>query len=253
MKRLVLLSSLLIAQSSFAADGFKPLFNGKDLSGWDGNPELWKVENGEIVGTTTGPEQLKYNQFLIWRGGVVKNFELRAKVRVSASNSGIQYRSREFPEAGKWSVGGYQCDIHSAAPNNAMVYGEKWGGVLVQNGQSVVIDPEGKKWLVGEREPVSVDIAEWHDYTIIAQGNHLVHQIDGKLAIDLVDYGAKTQLLEGILAFQLHRGPAMVLQVKDVLLKELPETPVAAFDPKWIVNAKPVEKKPAAKVKPTAK
>lgn len=240
--------------SSFGeAAGFKSLFNGKDLSGWDGNPELWKVEEGCITGRTTGPEQLKYNQFLIWRGGVVKNFELRAKVRVSASNSGIQYRSREFPEAGKWSVGGYQCDIHSAAPNNAMVYGEKWGGVLVQNGQSVVIDPEGKKWLVGEREPVKVDIAQWHDYTIIAQGNHLVHQIDGKLAIDLVDYGAKTQLLEGILAFQLHRGPAMVLQVKEVLLKELPETPVAAFDQKLIVNAKPVEKKPAAKVKPTAK
>ena len=58
--------------SSFGeAAGFKPLFNGKDLSGWDGNPELWKVENGEIVGTTTGPEQLKYNQFLIWRGGVL--------------------------------------------------------------------------------------------------------------------------------------------------------------------------------------
>jgi hypothetical protein len=71
MKRLVLLlSSFIIQHSSFAAEGFKPLFNGKDLSGWDGNPELWKVENGEIVGTTTGPEQLKYNQFLIWRGGV---------------------------------------------------------------------------------------------------------------------------------------------------------------------------------------
>ena len=251
MKRLVLLlSSFAILHSSFGEDaGFKPLFNGKDLSGWDGNPELWKVENGEIVGTTTGPEQLKYNQFLIWRGGVVKNFELRAKVRVSASNSGIQYRSREFPEAGKWSVGGYQCDIHSAAPNNAMVYGEKWGGILVQNGQSVVIDPEGKKWLVGEREPVSVDIAEWHDYTVIAQGNHLVHKIDGQMTIDLLDFGAKTQLLEGLLAFQLHRGPAMVVQIKDILLKELPEAPVAAFDPSLIANAKPVEKAKAPKGK----
>src|SRR5436190_12559313 len=115
MKRLLLL--LLCLQSTvFAQDGFVPLFNGKDLTGWDGNPELWKVENGEIVGTTTGPEQLTYNQFLIWRGGVLKNFELRAKIRVSASNSGIQYRSREFPEAGKWSVGGYQCDIHPSAP-----------------------------------------------------------------------------------------------------------------------------------------
>ena len=86
MKRLVFFSLLLLSPV-FAQDGFKSLFNGKDLSGWDGNPELWSVEEGCITGRTTGPEQLKYNQFLIWRGGVVKNFELRAKVRVSASNS----------------------------------------------------------------------------------------------------------------------------------------------------------------------
>ena len=239
----LLATSLLVSFSSRgeAAD-FKQLFNGKDLSGWDGNPELWSVEDGCITGRTTGPDQLKYNQFLIWRGGVVKNFELRTKIRVSASNSGIQYRSREFPEAGKWSVGGYQCDIHSAAPNNGMVYGEKWGGILVQNGQSMVIDPEGKRWLVGEHEPVKVDVAQWHDYTIIAQGNHLVHKIDGKVTSDLLDFGAKTQLLEGILAFQLHRGPAMVLQVKDVLLKELPDVPVPAFNKSLIANAKTVDK-----------
>ncbi|MDH4476951.1 MAG: DUF1080 domain-containing protein [Verrucomicrobiaceae bacterium] len=237
-----LLLSLIATTLLPAQDGFVPLFNGKDLTGWDGNPELWKVENSEIVGTTTGPEQLKYNQFLIWRGGVLKNFELRAKIRVSASNTGIQYRSRELPEAGKWSVGGYQCDIHPTAANNGMVYGEKWGGILVQNGQTMVIDPEDKKWLVAEREPVKVDTAEWHDYTIIAQGNHLVHKIDGQMTIDLLDFGAKTQALEGLLAFQLHRGPAMKVQIKEVLLKELPEAPVPAFDKSLIANAKPADK-----------
>jgi putative heme-binding domain-containing protein len=244
MKRLIFFSLLLLSPV-FAQDGFKPLFNGKDLTGWDGNPELWKVQNGEIVGTTTGPEQLKYNQFLIWRGGVLKNFELRVQVKQKGNNTGIQYRSREFAEAGKWSVGGYQCDIHSAAPNNGMVYGEKWGGILVQNGQSMLIDPEGKKWLEAEREPVSVDIAEWHEYTVIAQGNHLVHKIDGEMTIDLLDFGAKTQALEGLLAFQLHRGPAMVVQIKDVMLKELPEAPVPAFHKNLIANAKPMEKSEA--------
>ncbi|MEQ1752319.1 MAG: DUF1080 domain-containing protein, partial [Prosthecobacter sp.] len=96
----LLLAILTSPLKSSAQDGFKPLFNGKDLSGWDGNPELWKVENGEIVGTTTGPEQLKYNQFLIWRGGVLKNFELRVKVKQKGNNTGIQYRSREFAETG---------------------------------------------------------------------------------------------------------------------------------------------------------
>ena len=106
---------LTAQNSSVAQEGFRPLFNGKDLSGWDGNPELWSVEDGCITGKTTGPEQLTYNQFLIWRGGVVKNFELRAKMKQAGNNSGIQYRSREFPEIGKWSIGGYQCDVHPTA------------------------------------------------------------------------------------------------------------------------------------------
>jgi putative heme-binding domain-containing protein len=253
MRRTLLLSlasSFLILASSFAEDGFKPLFNGKDLTGWDGNPELWSVEDGALTGKTKGPESLKYNQFLIWRGGVLKNFELHAKIKQAGNNTGIQYRSREFPEVGKWSVGGYQCDIHPSAPNNGMVYGEKWGGILVQNGKSVVIDPEGKQWLTAQREPVAVDIAEWHDYTVIAQGNHLVHKIDGQVTIDLLDFGAKTQALEGILAFQLHRGPAMTVQIKHVMLKELPDAPVPAFDKSQIANAKPFEK---ADAKPKGK
>ena len=228
MKRL-LLSLLLALSSASAQDGFKPLFNGKDLSGWDGNPELWKVENGEIVGTTTGPEQLAYNQFLIWRGGVVKNFELRVKVKQAGNNTGIQYRSKELPENGKWSIGGYQCDIHPAHPNNGMVYEEKGRGIICQNGQGVVIDPEAKRWLASEHEPVKVDIAEWHEYTVIAQGNHLIHKIDGQVTIDLLDFELAKRSLEGLLAFQIHRGPAMKVQIKDVMLKELPEGGVMDF------------------------
>jgi hypothetical protein len=225
-----------------AQDGFKPLFNGKDLTGWDGNPELWLVEDGCITGNSAGPEQLRYNQFLIWRGGVVRNFELRAKVKQAGNNTDVQYRSREFPEVGKWSVGGYQCDIHPSAPDNTMVYGKKWGGILVQNGQSVVIDPQGAKWLVAEREPVKVDIAGWHEYTIIAHGNHLVHKIDGRVAIDLVDHGEKTQLLEGLLAFQIHRGPAIKVQIKDMMLKELPDGGGAFDKAKLPADATPLEK-----------
>ena len=145
MKRLYLLSLFLLS-SAAAQDGFKPIFNGKDLAGWDGNPELWKVENGEIVGNTTGPEQLAYNQFLIWRGGKVKNFEIKAKIRQKGNNTGIQYRSSENTDK-KWSIRGYQCDIHPNAPYRAMMYEEGGRGIIVQNGQGVVIDPEGKRWL----------------------------------------------------------------------------------------------------------
>jgi putative heme-binding domain-containing protein len=226
-----LLAVLLAALSPLCAqEGFKPLFDGKTLAGWDGNPELWTVEDGAITGKTKGPDHLAYNQFLVWRGGVVKNFELRAKIKCSASNSGIQYRSKELPEAGKWVVGGYQCDVHANAPYNGMVYEERGRGILVQNGQNVVIDDKGDKWLAAERDAVKVDFTEWHEYVIIAQGNHLIHKVDGKVTIDLVDHQEKNRTLEGLLAFQVHKGPAMIVQIKDVVLKELPDSPLITLD-----------------------
>ncbi len=254
MKRLAFLSLLLLSPL-FAQDGFKPLFNGKDLSGWDGNPELWSVEDGCITGKTTGPEQLAYNQFLIWRGGVMKNFELRAKIKQSGNNTGIQYRSKELPENGKWSIGGYQCDIHPASPNNGMVYEEKGRGIICQNGQGVVIDPEGKRWLASEHEPVKIDIAEWHEYTVIAQGNHLIHKIDGQVTIDLLDFELAKRSMEGLLAFQIHRGPAMNVQIKDVMLKDLTEGADFSFEKSAIPSdAQIIEAKgPAGKTKGKAK
>ena len=124
---------MIACAPSFAEEGFVDLFNGKDLTGWDGNPELWSVEDGAITGKTKGPEHLSYNQFLIWRGGTVKNFELSVKVKVTGdNNSGVQYRSKELPENGPWSIGGYQCDVHPAAPNNAMVYHERGRGIVTQ-------------------------------------------------------------------------------------------------------------------------
>ena len=249
MNRLLLLS-LLFTSFASAQDGFKPLFNGKDLTGWDGNPELWSVEDGCITGKTNGPEQLSCNQFLIWRGGKVKNFELHAKIKETGNNTGIQYRSKELPENGKWSVGGYQCDIHPAHPNNAMVYEERGRGIIVQNGQGVVIDPEGKRWLASEHEPVKVDIAEWHEYTVIAQGNHLIHKIDGKVTIDLLDFEESKRAFEGLLAFQIHRGPAMNVQIKDVMLKELPDGGVISFEKSAIPSdAQIIEAKAPAKGK----
>jgi len=253
-----LLAVWLAALSPLSAqEGFKPLFDGKSLAGWDGNPELWSVEDGAITGKTKGPDHLAYNQFLIWRGGVVKNFELRAKIKCSASNSGIQYRSKELAEAGKWVVGGYQCDVHANAPYNGMVYEERGRGILVQNGQNVVIDDKGDKWLAAERDAVKVDFTEWHEYVIVAQGNHLIHKVDGKVTIDLVDHDPKNRSLEGLLAFQVHKGPAMVVQIKDVVLKELPDSPLITLDKSPIPSdaqriVPPAAKKAPAKTAPKA-
>ena len=246
---IVFLSVFACLPLSAAEDGFRPLFNGKDLAGWDGNPGLWSVQDGAITGKTTGPAQLKYNQFLIWRGGKVKNFELRLKVKHQGNNTGVQYRSRELPENGTWSIGGYQCDMHPNPPYNAMVYDERGRGIITQNGQRVVIDPSGQKWVTDEHEPVKVDPSEWHDYTIIANGNHLIHQIDGKVTIDLTDHEEKARSLEGLLAFQIHQGPAMTVQIKDVMIKDLPDGGLIAFNQISIPSDAQLIQPPGAKPK----
>ncbi len=201
----------------------RSLFNGTSLEGWDGNPELWSVQDGVIVGITQADEPLPYNQFLIWRGGQVKNFELRATIRQTGNNSGIQYRSRELAEVGKWSIGGYQCDIHPTAANNAMLYDERGRGIVANNGQEIIVDEQGTKWMVKQQPPVVVNVADWNEYKISAIGNHLIHQVNGKTTADIVDHQATERELEGLIAFQVHRGPAMKVEIKDVYLKELPD------------------------------
>ncbi|MBA4018419.1 MAG: heme-binding protein [Pirellula sp.] len=248
---LALFSLIVAAQTLHAEDGFRPLFNGKDLTGWEGNPELWSVEEGAITGKTNGPEHLAYNQFLIWRGGTLKNFELRVTARVTGNNTGLQYRSKELTDVGPWSIGGYQCDIHPAAPNNAMLYDERGRGIVAQNGQTVVADPQGVRYLTAERKPVEADTAAWNEYTVIAQGSHLTHKLNGQVTAEIFDFDAKEQDLAGLLAIQVHRGPAMRVQVKEVLLKDLPDTAVAAFDASMIpADAKKIGKPAPKKAQP---
>jgi hypothetical protein len=93
----------------------------------------------------------------------------------------------------------------------------------------VAVDPEGVKWLAAERDAVQADVSGWHEYTVIAKGNHIIHQLDGKVTAELHDFDLGKRSLEGLLAFQIHRGPAMVVQIKNVRLKELPEGGVIDF------------------------
>lgn len=233
MKNLAALLCLLAltACSTAPKGGFTPLFNGRDLSGWDGDPALWRVENGVVTGTCRGPGQPPHNSFLTWRGGTVKDFELRAIVRVIGdNNSGIQYRSRPLPEVGPWAIAGYQCDIHPALVHTGMTYEEKGRGIFGLNGKDVVLDPEGNRWVIAEREPVAVDVSRWNEYTVIARGNHLIHKINGRITSELFDYDARGRALEGLLAIQLHQGNPNTVEVKQVWLKPLPTSPVAEFN-----------------------
>ena len=240
-------ASVLAALS--AEEGFTSLFNGQDLTGWDGDPKLWKVENGVVIGTNPSPEAMANNSFLIWRGGTVKDFELRAIVRVIGdNNSGIQYRSRELPEVAPWVITGYQCDIHPAIEHTGMTYEEKGRGIFGLNGHNVMLDPDGALWQLSEHEPVKVDVSQWNEYVIIAKGNRLSHYINGQPTSELIDHDANKRAMEGLLAIQLHRGNPNSVQIKDLRLKVLPESPLVPFDAAQLpATAKKIEKPRASR------
>src|SRR5436190_4568656 len=208
-------------QPSRTPEGFVAIFNGKDLTGWEGSPEYWSVKDGCLTGVTDGT--LKYNRFIIWRGGTLKNFELRVQVKVTAGgNSGLNYRSQHRPDLGDGVVTGYQCDVvPGRADYNGMLYEERGRRILAHTGEKVIIDGEGQPWVV-EKLPVKEFKAdEWHDYRVLAQGNHHRHWIDGQQTIDAIDLDEKGRALEGILGVQVHVGPKMQIQYRNLWLKQL--------------------------------
>ncbi len=219
---LAVASTLLTGSGVRADDRFESIFNGKDLDGWDGDPALWSVRDGTITGKTTKENPIKLNQFLIWRGGTVGDFELKLKLRMTGkNNSGIQYRSKEYGKAGKWVAGGYQCDVHPNPPFCGMLYEERGRGIVATRGKHIRINADGKKEEIGKLDPpTKVDLSEWHEFHVIAGGPRLEHRLDGVATVIIEDLQESRRSLEGIIAFQLHRGGPMEIQVKDVQLKK---------------------------------
>jgi hypothetical protein len=210
-------------------DGFKPIFDGKTLDGWDGDPKLWRVEDGLITGETTAENPLKTNNFLIWRRGEPADFELMAEFRMpnpGFANSGIQYRSRELP-IGKWVVGGYQADMDGDNRYTGILYEERGRGIVGPRGQKVVIGDNHKPKVVGKLGDAAelqktIKQGDWNEYHIIARGNHLQHIINGQLMADITDDDPQLRQSRGIIALQVHAGPPMKVQFRNIRLKEIP-------------------------------
>lgn len=204
-------------------DGFVQLFNGKNLKGWAAESKYWSVKNGAITGTTDG--SLKRNHFLAWKGSTIRNFDLRMKVKISpGGNSGIQYRSIQRPEFGLDVLSGYQCDIVANQPKyNGMLYEERGRRILSHAGEKVIVDTDGQPWVVGTMPVKNPEPGKWHDFRILVRGNHHQHWIDGRPTADLIDLDEKGRSLDGVLAMQVHVGPAMEIQFKDILIKHLPD------------------------------
>jgi type 1 glutamine amidotransferase len=223
---LALMLALLAAPAAAQDDeaGFVPLFNGQDLTGWDGNPEFWSVQEGAITGQTTSEKPTDGNTFITWTDGPLDDFELRLQYRIVGGNSGIQYRSQSH---GNWVVGGYQADFESGDTYSGILYEERGRGILAQRGQVTVIDADGQVRPVanvGDTTEIQslIKKEDWNDYKIIARGNHLTHVINGRVTVDVTDNQLDRRSMSGILALQLHAGPPMTVQFQNIRLKRLP-------------------------------
>ncbi|MCC6127182.1 MAG: DUF1080 domain-containing protein [Pirellulales bacterium] len=210
---------------SAADEGFKPLFDGKTLEGWDGDPKLWRVDDGVITGETTKENPLGYNSFLIWRGGKPADFELKAEFRLpnkGFGNSGIQFRSWEEKE--KWRVSGYQADIEAENKYTGICYGENFRGILAERGQKTVVGKNHKP-IVVEKFADAAELAKtikkqkWNEYHLIVKGNHIIEKINGRTMCEVTDEDDRARR-DGIIALQLHVGEPMKVQFRNVRLKE---------------------------------
>jgi putative membrane-bound dehydrogenase-like protein len=174
------------------ADNVKEFFNGKDLTGWEGAPGLWSVENGEIVGRSPG---IKQNEFLKSEMAV-GDFRLKVKVKLvpNAGNSGIQFRSEALSDG---EMKGPQADIGAGW----------WGKLYEENGRGVIHDNPGESFVKPD---------DWNDYEVVAVGSRIRTYINGHLCVDLDDPAGQQT---GIFGLQIHAGGPMEVRFKDVRLE----------------------------------
>lgn len=200
------------------------LYGGGDLTGWVGREDLWSAEKGEIVGRTSDKDPIDANTFLIWQGDQPENFELTAQFKIEGGNSGIQYRSKVL-DAEKFIVGGYQADIDFTNKFAGILYEEKGRGILAKRGESVTIDDTGKKSTnrFGDAEEMAAGIhpGKWNDFRVVAKGNKLQHFINEAMTAEVIDQQSEKSSAKGVIALQIHRGPAMTVRFKNIKIRKL--------------------------------
>ena len=204
------------------------LFDGASLRGWRGDPAVWRVQDGCLVGSTVG-HPISANTFLIWDGGEPADFEFSCQVRLEGdNNSGVQYRSRAVP-AVPFGVAGYQADVHGNPDYLGMLYEERGGGILCQHGRFVARDAAGQlRDVGGVATPRPRDLAQWHTLRITARGSLVWHELDGEL-VAVVQDDLQGVARSGLLALQVHAGPPMTVWWRNLTLRTLPREEVAAL------------------------
>ncbi len=231
MLTLKLIGCLLLAASAGLSaapeEGFEAIFDGT-LKGWEGDPTYWRAENGVLIGEVKPETLLKKNSFIIWRGGELGDFELKLEYRVSAQgNSGINYRSIQVPDPEtKWAMQGYQADIDGQDQWSGQNYEERGRTFLAYRGQSVVLKPGQKPELVkdlGDRAELqkSVKKEDWNEIHLIIRGNLLQHFTNGVLMAEVKDEDPEKRRMTGLLGVQVHVGPPMKIEYRNIRVKKL--------------------------------
>ncbi len=207
-------------------EGFVPLFDGKTLTGWKARAEgFWTVRNNAITGQTTEAHPAPVNQFITWAQGTVDDFELKLSFRFTgepAANGGIQFRSRVREDG---HVVGYQADMNKQGQYIGMLYEEGGRGIMAPRGTRVTVDAQGKKTQVPLAHAESLKESnrdnDWNDYHIIARGHKIVLKVNGLVTSELIDNQISKRKLSGVIAFQLHQGPPMKVQYRNIRVKPL--------------------------------
>ncbi|MDR1958390.1 MAG: DUF1080 domain-containing protein [Planctomycetaceae bacterium] len=225
-------SLFLFAASLSASDfskpdkeGFVSIFNGADLTGWEGGPDAWRVEDGVIIGESTPEKPCKKTHYLYWTEKEPDNFHLKLtfRLRGESANSGIQFRSEKRPN---WDTFGYQADVDQSLQWTGCLFHHTRGAV-VQRGFDNKIAPDGKvevhqiadgKKLVEVYKP-----NDWNEYEVIADGSVLTLIINGKQMCRVDDRHATESAQSGVLALQMHQGAPMKVEFKDIRIKLLPK------------------------------
>ncbi|MDB6056604.1 MAG: heme-binding protein [Verrucomicrobiales bacterium] len=218
----------IIAAVPESEEGFVSIFNGRDLSGWDGKPGWWRVEDGTITGESTAEKRLPKHNYLIWRGGKPADFELRLRFRLQGGNSGIQFRSRELPD---WDTRGYQADMDAADQYTGGIY-EHQRGLIASRGQKVTIARDGTRQVNSLGDPAElrkhINDGDWNDYRVVARGSIMKLFINGVLTAQADDRQTNHAVSSGVLGLQLHPGPPMKVQFKNIRLKLFTNSPPEA-------------------------
>ena len=204
--------------------GFESIFDGT-LKNWDGDPKIWRAEDNTIIGETSKDNALKINTFIVYRGDKPKDFELKLEFRMNSTNSGIQYRSVELPEVGKWVLKGYQADMDFVNTFTGMLYEERGRGIMALRGQMTYTEPGKNARVIGQLQDGDelkgyIKINGWNQFHVIARGNLLVHVLNGHVTSVMIDDDTGKRTLEGLIGLQMHVGPPMKVEFRNIFLKK---------------------------------